>query len=154
MVDVYLYEFTRDTVPDSLIEVDTFDQIMGYAGDLMKTFGMPYIQFFDTETDEELYVFSSSPMTITHQIYHMDLLYKNVDELYGPLTEDDMIFLVDKTEELGGYPIDRQFLINNELLKFPAWWCFDQDRGIWDNIGIKVLDKNGLIEAQFYTIKK
>jgi phage pi2 protein 07 len=151
--DVYLYEFTRDTVPDTLLEVDTFDQVLGYAGDLMKTFGMPFIQFFDNETDEELHIFSSNPMILTHQIYHMDLLYENYDNLYGPLTEKKMIFLVNKTEELEGYPITRDFLIDFQMLEFPAWWCFDQRKGVWDNIGVKVLNKDGLIEAKFYTIK-
>ena len=52
-VDVYIYDFTRGTVPQSLVDLDTFDSVAGYAGNLMQTLGMPYIQFF-TPSGQEL----------------------------------------------------------------------------------------------------
>lgn len=151
LVDVYLYEFTKDTVPESLVAVDTFDQVMGYAGDLMKTFGMPYIQFF-TPGGKELHVRSSNPMVLTYRIYHMQALYNAEDNVYPPLTEEDMAFLEDASVE-GSYDIDRDFLIRTDLLRFPAFWVFDQARGVWDNVGVDVVDKSGVIRSIFYTIR-
>lgn len=151
LVDVYLYEFTKDSVPESLIAVDTFDQVMGYAGDLMKTFGMPYIQFFTPE-GEELHVRSSNPMVLTYRIYHMQALYNAEDNVYPPLTDADMEFL-EKASAPGAYEIDRDFLIRTGLLRFPAFWVFDQARGVWDNVGVDVVDKSGVIRSIFYTIR-
>ena len=51
------------------------------------------------------------------------------------------------------YHIDREFLINNQLLRFPAFWVFDRRRGVWDNIGVSVLDTQGTIRTIFYTIR-
>jgi hypothetical protein len=45
----------------------------------MKTFGMPYIQFVDVDSREELYIKSSNPMILQNQIYHMKELYENSD---------------------------------------------------------------------------
>lgn len=151
IVEVYLYEFTKDTVPESLVAVDTFDQVLGYAGDLMKTFGMPYIQFFTPE-GEELHVFSTNPMVLEYRIYHMQALYNAEDQIYPPLTDADMQLLED-VSVAGGYPIDREFLIQAGLLRFPAFWVFDQARGVWDNVGVDVVDKSGVIRSIFYTIK-
>jgi len=149
-MEVYLYEFTRDTAPESLLEVDTMDQVMGYAGDLMKSFGMPYIQFF-TPDGEELHVLKSNPMTIQYKIYHMDRLTSGADHIYRPLTELDMQTLVNASRA-EGYPIDRKYLIENNMLQFPAFWVFDRTVGVWESIGIKVLTTDGLIESLFYTL--
>ena len=149
-VDVYLYEFTRDTAPESLLAVDTMDSVVGYAGDLMKSFGMPYIQFFTPE-GEELHVLKSNPMKIQYRIYHMEELYNNTDGIYTALTAEDMENLV--FASLGGnYPINREYLIENNLLQFPAFWVFDRTVGIWENVGVNVLTADGLIESIFYTI--
>jgi hypothetical protein len=51
------------------------------------------------------------------------------------------------------YPINRQFIIDNDLYKLPAWWIFDQGRGIWDNVGYRLVDTKGKTETLFYTIK-
>lgn len=119
IIEVYLYEFTIETVPESLMAVDTFDQVMGYAGDLMKTLGMPYIQFF-TPAGEELHVFSSNPIRLIYRIYHMQELYDDYHGLHGPVTKEDMQFLADASVG-GGYPIDREFLIRTNMIRFPAW---------------------------------
>lgn len=149
-VDVHLYEFTRETVPESLLAVDTMDQVTGYAGDLMKTFGMPYIQFF-TPVGEELHVYKSNPMRIVYRIYHMDALRENTDGIYRELTDEDMDLLT--LASLGGnYPVNREFLIANDLLQFPAFWVFDRTVGVWENVGVNVLSADGLIESMFYTI--
>lgn len=149
--DVYLYEFSREAPPESLMQVDTFDQVMGYAGNLMKTFGMPYVQFF-TPSGEELHVLSSRPIILTYMIADMDALRENADRIYRPLTDADMQQLVEASRQ-GGYPIDRAYLIEHQLLQFPAFWVFDRRRGIWDNIGIAVRNTQGLIVSHFYTIR-
>jgi len=150
--DIYLYEFSKSTVPEGLTTVDTFDEVTGYAGDLMKSFGMPYIQFFTPE-GEELYVLSSLPMKLTYQIPNMKELYDNSDQIYTALTDADMQKLVDKTlASPGGYPIDRAYLIENQLVKFPAFWVFDRRSGVWQNVGIRVNNIGGEIETPFYTV--
>ncbi|RJQ35280.1 carboxypeptidase regulatory-like domain-containing protein [Candidatus Parcubacteria bacterium] len=150
-IDVYLYEFTKGNAPESLTNLDTFDQVLGYAGDLMKTFGMPYIQFF-TEDGVELDVLKSKPMVLTYKIAEMEALRTNQDQIYEPLTEADMQLLV--AASIGEpYKIDREFLINNQLLRFPAFWVFDRRRGVWDNVGVSVLDTEGTIRSIFYTVR-
>ena len=150
-IEVYLYEFTKGNPPESLMNIDTFDQVLGYAGDLMKTFGMPYIQFF-TAGGAELDVLKSKPMVLTYRIADMEALRTNEDQIYEPLTEADMQLLV--AASLGeAYRIDREFLINNQLLRFPAFWVFDRRRGVWDNVGVSVLDTEGTIRSVFYTVR-
>lgn len=150
VVDVYLYEFEKGDVPENLMTIDTFDQVVGYAGDLMKSFGMPYIQFF-TPSGEELHVQKSKPMVLTYKIANMAELRAGSDKIYAPLTEADMQLLVSASQGMR-YPIDRTFLINNDLLRFPAFWVFDRKRGVWENIGISVLDTTGTIRTIFYTL--
>ena len=76
------------------------------------------------------------------------------EDSYGthkPFTKDDMKLLIDISKGRDGYPIDRQFLIDNGLFNFPAWWVFDRNTGVWNNEGMRVLDMDGLIETIFYT---
>ncbi len=150
-VDVYLYEFSKGNPPASLMQLDTFDAVNGYAGNLMKTFGMPYIQFFSPE-GKELDVLKSNPMVLTYKIANMDELRDNTDQIYRPLTDQDMQTLVNASAGRQ-YPIDREWLIENGMLQFPAFWVFDKKRGVWDNIGISVLDTSGTIQSLFYTIR-
>lgn len=148
--DVYLYEFTKETMPDSLRAVDTFDQVIGYAGNLMETFGMPYIQFF-TPKGQELQVRKSNPINLRYRIFHIKDVFEDSYGTHKPFTKDDMKLLIDISKERSGYPIDRKFLISTKLFNFPAWWVFDRDNGVWNNEGMKVLDEDGLIETIFYT---
>jgi len=150
IVDVYLYEFAKGEVPESLMAIDTFDDVRGYAGNLMKTFGMPYIQFFSPD-GEELHVFKTNPMKLEYKIYNMDALYTNQDKIYEELTQEDMIYLA-MASGSDGYPIDRLFLIQHDMLRFPAFWVFDRTKGIWENVGVRVIDPSGIIESIFYTI--
>jgi hypothetical protein len=149
--DVYLYEFTRENPPENLMNVDTFDDVRGYAGNIMKSFGMPYIQFF-TQGGEELHVLSSNPMRLTYRIADMEALRQNADGIYRPLTEDDMRLLIEASRGQP-YRIDREFLIRYQLLNFPAFWVFDRERGVWDNVGVSVLDIHGTIQSVFYTVR-
>jgi hypothetical protein len=150
-IDIYLYEFTKGNPPESLMQVDTFDAVMGFAGDLMKTFGMPYIQFF-TQGGVELHVKKSKPMVLTYRIADMEALRNNHDQIYSELTERDMQLLVEASRG-NPYVVDREFLINNQLLRFPAFWVFDRKRGVWDNVGVSVLDTQGTIKTIFYTVR-
>lgn len=151
--DVYLYEFTKDTVPESLLLVDTFDDVIGYAGDLMQTFGMPYVQFFAPD-GEELHVLERNPMTLTYQIPHMQALFDNADNIYWPLTIADMQRLVDASaSSRERYPITREFLIENGLINFPAFWVYDRNAGVWEGVGMRVNNLDGEIESPFYTLR-
>jgi hypothetical protein len=94
----------------------------------MKTFGMPYIQFYDTVSHKELLVHSDKPMLLTNTIYHMKELYSNYDKIYTAITDADMAKLVAYSKEKGGYPIDRAYLINSKTLRWPAWWVLDRKR--------------------------
>ena len=152
-VEVVVYEFTEDTVPESLTTVDTFDGTLGFSGDGMKTFGMPYIQFFSPE-GEELHVFNDNPMVLRYTLVHMKELRENPYQDMKILSEEDMVFLVTASIAKKEYPIDMQFLTKNNLTNFPAFWVFDRGRGVWDNVGMKVVDTDGTIETVFYTRKK
>ena len=151
-VDVYLYEFTRDTVPESLVKLDTFNDVIGYAGNLMLTLGMPYIQFF-TPSGEELAVMKSKPMLLTYHIPGMqdmrDNFYKRPE---GPLTDKDLAKIIAASAGDPGFPVDAQFLANNGISTFPAFWVFDHKRGVWENQGMRLLDVQGTMQAPFYTI--
>ena len=149
---VYLYEFKKtDNIAD-LMEVDTFNNFSGYVWNLMKTFWMPYIQFIDEDTNEEIFVHKSNPMILQNHIYHMKELYENYDKIYEALTVEDMEFLVKKSRELWWYPIDFEFLTKNDFLRWPAWWALDRKKWVWENIWAKVITTDGLIETPFYSI--
>ena len=151
-VDVYLYEFTRDTVPASLITLDTFNSVIGYAGNLMQTLGMPYIQFF-APSGEELAVLKSHPMLLTYKIPGMqdmlDNFYKRPD---GPLTDAQLQVILDASTRYAGFPITAQFLSQSQISTFPAFWVLDHEKGVWENQGMRLLDIQGTMQAPFYTI--
>jgi hypothetical protein len=117
----------------------------------MQTFGMPYIQFF-TQDGEELHVLKSNPMKLTYKITEMESLRNDELGFYGKLTDQDMEKLVRDSMERE-YIIDRDYLIENGMLRFPAFWAFDRIRGVWDNVGVNVLDVNGTLETRFYTLR-
>jgi hypothetical protein len=145
-----MYEFTKQSKIEDLITIDTFSPVYGYVGSLMKTFGMPYIQFFDMD-NQELFIKASNPMIIRNRIYHMKELYENADQIYEPLQKEDMEFLVKTTQESTGYPITYDFLIENHLLRWPAWWTLDRKHGVWESVGIRVLSVEGDVELPFYS---
>lgn len=151
---VYLYEFTKWDNVDNLTNVDSFSAVSWYVWNLMKTFGMPYIQFIDLDSGEELFVAKSNPMILQNTIYHMKELYENYDKIYEPITDEDMQFLVDQSLKNEWYPINYKFLIENDMLRWPAWWSLDREKGIWENVGMKVLSVDGLVELPYYSINK
>lgn len=148
---VYLYEFNKWSKIDNLMEVDTFTPVYWYVGNIMKTFWMPYIQFFD-EKSNEVFVKKSNPMILTNQVYHMKELYDNYDKIYEPLTKEDMKKLVNDTKSKWGYPIDMKYLTENNMLRWPARWALDRAKWKWENIGCKVLNEDWLVEIPFYSI--
>ncbi len=150
--DVHLYEFSKWDNTDNLTNVDTFSPASWYVWNLMKTFWMPYIQFVDSTTKKEIFVKKSNPMVLQNNIYHMKELYENYDKIYEAITDDDMSFLVTKSSELGWYPIDFDFLVQNNFLKWPAWWVLDRKKWIWESVPSKVLTVEWLVELPFYSI--
>lgn len=152
-VDVYIYDFTRGTVPQSLVNLDTFDSVAGYAGNLMQTLGMPYIQFF-TPSGEELAVMKSDPMLLTFNIPGWQDMKDNfLNRPEGPLTDQQIqTILAASQADSTGFPITSQFLVDNKISTFAAFWVFDTKAGVWDNTGARLLTDSGTIQVQFYTI--
>ena len=151
--DVFTYQFNKDSNTDNLLENDTFEPVQWYVWNLMKTFWMPYIQFVDKDSWEELFIKSSNPMVLQNQVYHMKELYDNTDKIYEEITIEDMQFLVDKSNELWWYPIDFDFLTTNNFLRWPARWSLDRTTWIWSNVWSRVLNVDWLVELPFYHIK-
>ena len=117
----------------------------------MKTFWMPYIQIVDWNTWKELYVKSDNPMVLQNQIYHMKELYDNYDWIYSEITDEDMAFLLDYSNNSDiDYPIDFDFLTSNNILRWPAWWVLDRKTWVWSNVGHVLLDINWKVELPFY----
>lgn len=152
-LDIYLYFFKKSSNMDDLLENDTFWPVQWYVWNIMKTFWMPYIQFIDKKSWKELFVKSSNPMILQNQIYHMKELYENSDNIYEKLTKEDMKFLFESSEKLWWYPIDYNFIIENKILRWPAWWALDRKAWIWRNVWIRLLDESWLVELPFYSIK-
>jgi hypothetical protein len=148
----YMYEFTKETNMANYMYNDTFDAVYGYVGNIMKTFGMPYLQIYDTEGNE-LHIRKSKPALLHNKIYHMKALYDNYDHIYTAITDEDMAYLVaaSKTDPTG-FPITRAWLIDNHMLKWPSWWCLNRTKWVWEAVGQRVIDPSGVIETQYYTI--
>ena len=151
--DVFTYQFSKTSNMNNLLENDTFEPVYGYVWNIMKTFGMPYIQFVDKDTWKELFIKSSNPMILQNQVYHMKELYENSDNIYEKITTEDMKILVEKSEELWWYPIDFDFLTQNSFLRWPARWSLDRITWIWSNVWCRVLNTDWLVELPFYHIK-
>jgi len=148
---IYLYHFKKSSNMDNLLENDTFDPVYWYVWNIMKTFWMPYIQIVDWNTWKELYVKSDNPMVLQNQIYHMKELYDNYDWIYSEITDEDMAFLLDYSNNSDiDYPIDFDFLTSNNILRWPAWWVLDRKTWVWSNVGHVLLDINWKVELPFY----
>ena len=151
-ISVYLYEFNKWSKIDDLTNSDTFAPVYWYVGNLMKTFWMPYIQFFD-DKNHELFIKSSNPMILINKIYHMKELYTNYDKIYEPITDKDMEFLYNVSKKWW-YPITYNWLIENHFLRWPCWWILDRKKGTWISAPHKVIDKSGIVQLEFYHIKE
>lgn len=150
--DVYIYEFTRDTIPASLTTLDTFNDVTGYAGNLMQTLGMPYIQFFAPD-GEQLDVLKSRPMLLTYQIPGMrDMLDNHYNRPEGPLTQNQLETILAVSQGDPGFPITAQFLYGHHISTFAPFWVFDHTTGVWENQGMRLLNASGLAQAPFYTV--
>jgi len=147
----YLFEFNKSSNNADLLNNDIFDNVAGYAWNLMKTFWMPYILFVSNDW-EVLHILKSNPMLLQNKIQEMDALKTNQDKIYTELKDEDLEFLVKKSEELWEYPIDRFFLVKYNILRFPAFWVFDQTKWVWVNEWVKLLKTDWTIEIKFYTL--
>ena len=93
-------------------------------------------------------------MTLTYKIAAMNVLRANGDNNpAGPLTDAQMQTMLDVSTAIRGFPITRTFLVEHKLYTFPPFWVFDRKSGVWDNVGIRVLDMAGTIQTPFYTVK-
>ena len=137
---IYLYEFDKSSNIENMLRSDATDELKLFIGTILKTYGMPFIQFY-SEENEELFVDKSNPLSLTSQIAEMEALMTGSDKIYEPLTITDMEKLVAESAlQPNGYPINRQYLIDNNLLRFPAWWILDRNRGMWDSVPVDVLN--------------
>ena len=154
-VDVFLFEFDKTSwdILNTLARNDIFDEVAWYAGNIMKTFGMPFI-LLKTKDWESIHILKTNPVVLQNQISEMNALKTNQDGIYRELTKEDMQYLFDKSNELWWYPITKKLLVDPEklMVHFPAFWIFDQKRGVWENIWVRLLDKKWLIETVFYTV--
>lgn len=149
----YMFEFNKSSNIPDLLGNDIFDDVAWYAWNILKTFWMPFIVFVD-DNWERIHVLEKNPMILTTKIQEMKALKTNQDKIYSELTDNDLKFLVDKSRELGWYPIDRYFLAKNNILRFPAFWVFDQSKWIWWNVWVKVISEDWVVETLFYTLSK
>lgn len=153
-VTAYVYEFDKESNVNDLLRADATDELSEFFGSMLKTFGMPFIQFYD-DGGTELHVDRANPLKITSQIAEMEALRAGSDGVYAPLTDAHMQQLVSDSQSLGGgYPITREYLIENQLVMFPQWWVLDRLKGKWNAEGVKVLDTGGLVETIFYSIDR
>lgn len=146
----YLYEFTKQTNMDNYMYNDTFDEVYGYVGNIMKTFGMPYMQIFDLEGNE-VHIRKNNSAILTNRIYHMKELYENYDKIYTEVTDQDMNYLVEESKKWD-FPITREWLIENNFLRWPAWWMLNRTKWVWESVGHRVIDSKWVIETIYYTI--
>jgi len=157
-IKVYLYEFNKSTNMGNYMNNDTFDSVYWYVWNIMKTFWMPYIQIFNLSTNEELYIKKDLPAKLTVQVQNMKELYENHDKIYEAITAKDMQFLLDSTDKIcwikeNCYPINRQWLIDNEFVKWPAWWVLNRTKWTWENVWAKILDTKWKFETIFYSVE-
>ncbi len=146
---VYVYEWIGDSAPSSLLQLDVFGGGQGFVSDAFLSFGMPYIQFVATD-GEELHVESANPMELTHRMAILSPEHRTIAE--RPLTDTDMQLLLDASKK-AGYPVTYDLLQNLGMVYVPPFWVLDRIRGVWDNVGFKVINKDGLVKVPFYTMK-
>ncbi len=145
LLEVHSMFYNRDNAPGSLMNTDMFDSAFGYAGNRMYTFGMPYIKFFDAQSGKELFIYKDKPIVVRYRMLHLDELYRR-----GVITPAQFQAMVTLSHEKGGYPINRKYIRDNNILGFPTSWVFDRARGVWIEVGKRILDTNGLSETISY----
>ncbi len=145
ILEVHTMFYNRDNAPGSLMNTDMFDSAFGYAGNRMYTFGMPYIKFFDAKSGKELFVYKDKPIVVRYRMLHLDELYRR--KVITPAQLQAMITL---SKEKGGYPINRKYIKDNNIMGFPTFWVFNKSRGVWEETGMRILDTTGLGESIFY----
>ena len=43
------------------------------------------------------------------------------------------------------------FLIQNNILRWPAFWILDRGAGVWENVGARIIDEAGKTQTIMYT---
>lgn len=151
-VNVYFYEFGKDSNIDDLLSNDSVDELSSYFGSFLKTFGMPFVQFF-TDKGEELFIDRSDPVVLTSRITEMQALRSGSDGVYAPVTDELIQTLYDYSQNSDDpYPITKQYLQDNFYVSYPQWWILDRKRGRWNAEPSRVTDLKGGFKTIFYSI--
>ena len=144
IVKAYLFEFDRENVPQSLLQLDSFSKDKNFLGTSMITFGMPYI-IFTKENGERLYVASSNPMILETKVPVVAEMYKG-----ERLTDDVKKEIIEQSKKGQFYYTLKN--INKNYLPLVPYWCLDQKTGVWENTGFDIKDfKKGILRTKFYT---
>lgn len=146
-VEIYLYEFQPGTRID-MLNASIFSNARGYIGHQLVSFGMPFLTAH-TPDGERLFVPYDAGATIKVFPYTDVTILKAAE-----LTEEQIDELMEVSAQ-GGYPISSDWTWeNNTYINLPTYWQLDQRDGVWLNVGMRLLDRNGTLEAPFFTLKK
>ena len=156
--DMFLFEFDRSSNLDNLLYNDIFSETMEYIGDLMQTYGMPFVMFVNSK-GETIHVSSTNPMTLTYKTPETDAVdqeYENRETMLDKSWE----YLYQYSQKEGGYPLNikvireasQQMPDVDTDISFPEFWVRDHKTGLWRNVGMRFLQKKGIIESPFFTL--
>lgn len=146
----YIFEFNRYTPwMENYLSLDNFDDLSWYNWDMMITNGMTYLMLTDLEWNE-LFVKKSNPI-VTNQIVDLDYLLNNSQNWTTKLTESQLDLILEKSKQ-DWYPIDNKFLTERWITWFAPWWVLNRTKWIWENRGIKLLNKDWLKQSLYYNI--
>jgi len=145
-VSIYLYEFTPDD-DINFLDSSIFTEARWYIWHQLITFGMPFVVFRDDDGNR-IYLPESTPWTITY-LPKTKVTFIQMQEL----TPDQITMLRDLSDKWG-YPLTNDYTMGSTLFQgLPSFWNLDQRTGIWYDVGMKLLDDIGTIQAPIYTTR-
>lgn len=145
-----IFEFNRVTPwMDNFLSLDSFDEIYWYVWDMMITNWMTYLSLKDLEWNE-LFISKKNPI-ITRQYSDIEFMLNNLQIWTSILTENQLDMILEKSKE-EWYPIDNTFLWERWISWFAPWWVLNRTKWLWENNGIKLLNKSWLKESLYYNV--
>jgi len=148
--NVEIFEFNRNTPwMESFLTLDNFDELYWYTWNMMITNGMTYLLIRDLVWNE-LFISKQNPI-ITRQKVDIDYLLNNKQNWTNVFTESQLKLILDKSKE-DWYLVDNKFLSDRNITWFSPWWVLNRTRWVWENNGIKLLNKSWLKESLYYNV--